>query len=162
MAREVGSAGDLDAQQKAAAARLLSELPTNGLAQVDVTTGGIGARFAGPDGKTVRAAAGARQIVAGRSFVMRDSVWTDVAVRADVKSLDIVAFSDAYFALLRELPEVKAYAGLDMFAIAGDKLTIRVFAAGSKIPAAASGVTKLSDTELAAIVKQFRGVSPKS
>jgi hypothetical protein len=93
---------------------------------------------------------------------MRDSVWTDVAVRADVKSLDIVAFSDAYFALLRELPEVKAYAGLDMFAIAGDKLTIRVFAAGSKIPAAASGVTKLSDTELAAIVKQFRGVSPKS
>lgn len=165
--REVGSAGELDAQQRAAAARML---PTNGLAQVDVTSGGVistargvaGGKADGKEGGKVSGGVGTRQIVAGRSFILRDSVWTDIAIDPSAKSLDIVAFSDAYFALLRELPEVKAYTGLDMFAIAGDKMTIRVLAAGSKIPAAASGVTKLSDTELAAIVKQFRGVSPKS
>src|SRR5439155_23307283 len=42
--------------------------------------------------------------VGGRLFVRRDSVWTDVAHGDSLPVVQVAAFSDAYFALLRALP----------------------------------------------------------
>ena len=60
-------------------------------------------------------------------FKLRGGVWIDQAFGADrapPQSVKVVAFSDAYFALLRERPELTRFAALAdrMRIVAGDTL----------------------------------------
>ncbi len=80
-----------------------------------------------------------------RTFVMRDSVWTDTRYKptADLRVVRVQAFSDGYFALVRAVPDLR-----DMFA-AGD----RVLVAGRSIvvEVTPSGVATLADADVAAV-----------
>src|SRR5256886_6744284 len=60
-----------------------------------------------------RVAGQASRRVGGRLFVRRDSVWTDVAHSDSLPVVRVAAFSDAYFALLRALPELVKPAALE-------------------------------------------------
>src|SRR2546430_2400916 len=60
-----------------------------------------------------RVAGQASRRVGGRLFVRRDSVWTDVAHGDSLPVVRVAAFSDAYFALLRALPELVKPAALE-------------------------------------------------
>ena len=56
--------------------------------------------------------------VAGKTFELRDGVWTDQAFKPEMQSLKIMWGSDAYFALLDALPQAKDYLAL------GEALTV--------------------------------------
>jgi hypothetical protein len=56
--------------------------------------------------------------VAGRTFELRDGVWTDQAYKPEMAALRIQWGSDAYFALPDALPQVK-----DCLAL-GDAVTV--------------------------------------
>jgi|GEM_PF-256328 Ca-activated chloride channel family protein len=80
-----------------------------------------------------------------RTFVMRDSVWTDTRYKpaAGLRVVRVQAFSDAYFALARAVPDLR-----DVFA-AGD----RVLVAGRSVAVEVtpSGVATLADADVAAV-----------
>ena len=139
--REVVQLSQLDSMERAAA----REIPTNGLAQVDVKTGGVAGRLG--ETKTM--------LLAGRSFMLRDSIWTDAGIRAGQKTIDVLAYSDAYFAILRALPELKPYVTLGDVAIGGSAVTVRMHAVRP------GGVMKMTDADVAALVTQFRGAAAK-
>jgi hypothetical protein len=80
-----------------------------------------------------------------RTFVMHDSVWTDTRYKptAGLRVVRVQAFSDAYFALARAVPDLR-----DVFT-AGD----RVLVAGRSIvvEVTPSGVATLADADVAAV-----------
>jgi hypothetical protein len=88
--------------------------------------------------------------VAGRVFVKRGDVWTDAAHQDSLRVVEVAPFSEAYFQLVRALPELAPYLGLgDDIVIAGRRTSIRITAAGAA--AWRSG-------HLDAVVRGFRGV----
>jgi Ca-activated chloride channel family protein len=94
------------------------------------------------------AIAGTRQ-VAGRMFVERDGEWRDVSLAADVKTVTIETFGEAYFELLKRLPELEPYwKAFDDVTIMGSSVAIRV---------AQSGASRMSGAELDRLVREFRG-----
>jgi Ca-activated chloride channel family protein len=85
----------------------------------------------------------------GRLFLKRAGVWTDAALHDSVRIVEITAYSDAYFALVRGLPEIGPCLALgEDIVIAGRGVTLHI---GSR------GVSNLSAKELSAVVKDFRG-----
>src|SRR5260370_35097381 len=50
--------------------------------------------------------------VGGRLFILRDSVWTDLGFKDGQRVVKVAPFSEAYFALLRALPELTKAATL--------------------------------------------------
>ena len=94
--------------------------------------------------------AGARsQQVGGRLFALRDSVWTDIGHAASAGTVTVTPYSDAYFALLRALPElVKAAALEPTVIVAGAKISIKI---------GAGGESSWRAGELEEIVRKFRG-----
>jgi len=87
--------------------------------------------------------------VGGRLFVRRDSVWTDVAHGDSLPVVQVAAFSDAYFALLRALPELVKPAALEpAVLVAGRRVSIKIEAGGK---------STWQDGELARLVREFRG-----
>ena len=68
--------------------------------------------------------------VDGRTFALRDGVWTDLGYRVgnkDVKTIRIKAFSKAYFDLIGALPELRGVFALgDRVAVQGRKVAIVV------------------------------------
>jgi hypothetical protein len=94
------------------------------------------------------AIAGARQI-AGRTFVEREGEWRDVSLAVDVKTVTVEAFGEAYFELLKRLPELEPYwKAIDNVTIMGSGVAIRV---------AESGASRMSGAELDRLVREFRG-----
>ncbi len=91
----------------------------------------------------------AAQTVAGRSFTRQsDGSWKDAGLQSGAKTVRIDPFSDAYFALLRALPELQPYwTAFDHVVVMGRNVAIELTAGGS---------TRLSDAELAGVVQQFR------
>jgi Ca-activated chloride channel family protein len=87
--------------------------------------------------------------VGGRLFVLRDSVWTDIGNADRIPVTAVAAFSPAYFALVRMLPELTPYlsAGEDVL-VAGRRTSIRI---------APQGIESWKVGELAAVVRNFRG-----
>lgn len=70
---------------------------------------------------------GRMQRVGGRVFRLVDGVWTDGIARSNARVLRVRAYSDAYFALLRELPELGAWLGLgDRVRVTGRALVLEV------------------------------------
>ena len=84
----------------------------------------------------------------GRMFVLRDSVWTDIAHGDSLPVVNVAAFSDAYFALLRGLPELAQAATLEpTVVVAGGRVSIKI---------GVSGKTDWASGELAKLVSDFR------
>jgi len=89
------------------------------------------------------------QRVGGRIFVWRDSTWIDIAHGDSLRVVTVAAFSDAYFALLRALPELVQAATLEpAVLVAGRRVSIKIEAGGK---------TTWTDGELERLVREFRG-----
>ncbi|HXY69611.1 MAG TPA: VIT domain-containing protein [Gemmatimonadales bacterium] len=86
----------------------------------------------------------------GRLFVQSDSVWTDASYRDSLKVTVVAPFSDAYFALVRALPEIAPCLSV------GDRVVVAGRRTGVKI--AAGGLTAWRTGELETLVRAFRGV----
>lgn len=79
----------------------------------------------GDDGTTKRAS--------GRTFRLVDGTWTDSGWRADVESVKIRAYSDAWFALASRLPAVREALALgDRVRVAGRAVTIEIGESGAE------------------------------
>ncbi|HXV86306.1 MAG TPA: VWA domain-containing protein, partial [Gemmatimonadales bacterium] len=87
--------------------------------------------------------------VAGRAFQLRNGVWTDATHQAASDIVRIVAFSDAYFALLRRLPELEPWwKEFDRVLVAGKRVSIEIGASGS---------SSLSAQQVEEVARGFRG-----
>ncbi|HKC40929.1 MAG TPA: VWA domain-containing protein, partial [Gemmatimonadales bacterium] len=53
------------------------------------------------------------QRIGGRLFIMRDSTWTDLGHGDSLRVVSIAPYSDAYFALLKALPDLREVAALE-------------------------------------------------
>jgi Ca-activated chloride channel homolog len=90
-----------------------------------------------------------RRIVAGRAFVLLEGVWTDRLHLEETRTVEVQAFSPAYFALLEAIPELRSWwRELSPVLVAGRDLSLR---AGDQ------GATTLPPTEIRRIVREFRG-----
>ena len=86
--------------------------------------------------------------VAGRLFRLGDGVWTDVAHSDTARVVEIDPYSQAYFDVLRRLPELEPYFGaFEKVVVAGQKVSIRVVE---------GGVERMSDYSLRRLVREFR------
>ncbi len=86
--------------------------------------------------------------VGGRLFAWRDSTWTDIAHGDSLHVVTVAAFSDAYFALLRALPELVQPATLEpAVLVAGRRVSVKIETGGK---------TKWRDGELERLVREFR------
>ncbi len=96
-----------------------------------------------------RATLSRTQRVGGRVFVLRDGTWTDIAHGDSLQVVTVEPFSDAYFALLRALPELLKPATLEpAVLVAGRRVSVRIGTGGRETWAAG---------ELARLVRGFRG-----
>jgi Ca-activated chloride channel family protein len=95
------------------------------------------------------ARAAATRRLGNRMFVLRDSTWTDIGHADSSRLVTVAPYSDAYFALLRALPElVKAAALEPAVVVAGQRVSIKI---------GGGGQTSWSTGELEEIVRKFRG-----
>jgi Ca-activated chloride channel family protein len=92
----------------------------------------------------------AARTLAGRVFVRRAGVWTDATHRDSLQVTVVAPYSDAYFALVRALPELVPWlpAGDDML-VAGRRVSIHI---------APAGVSIWREGELERLTRAFRGV----
>ena len=125
-----------EAARKLAGSVSLDAVVVTGYARADSVSG----RGSATENRTRR--------VAGRMFVWRDSVWTDIAHGDSLRVVKVAAFSDAYFALLRALPELVQAATLEpAVLVAGRRASIKIEAGGK---------TEWASGELAKLVSDFR------
>jgi Ca-activated chloride channel family protein len=88
------------------------------------------------------------QRVGGRLFIWRDSTWTDLGHGDSLRVVSVAPYSDAYFALLRAMPELAQAAALDpAVLVAGRRASIKI---------GAGGKTAWRPGELDALVRDFR------
>lgn len=83
----------------------------------------------------------------GRLFILRDSVWTDLAHGDSLPVVSVAPFSDAYFALLRAVPELGPAAAIGPVLVAGRRVSVKIAAGGKEAWRAG---------ELEALVRDFR------
>ena len=87
--------------------------------------------------------------VAGRLFIEKDSIWTDLRHSDSLEVIEIEPFSEAYFELLGRAPELRAYfSAFRQVLVAGDKVSIQVSSGGAE---------HLSPLKLSRLVTDFRG-----
>jgi Ca-activated chloride channel family protein len=92
------------------------------------------------EGKTTRH-------VEGRTFELRDGVWTDARYKADMPKTTIKPFSKAYFDLIEQLPELRpAFALGERVIVAGRSRAIEL---------KDSGASELAPAALAALIKAW-------
>ena len=81
------------------------------------------------------------------TFVLRDSVWTDVRFRKELATLRVQPFSAAYFRLIEALPELReTFAFSERMIVAGRAMAIELSAAGKE---------RLSESDLALIKERW-------
>lgn len=88
------------------------------------------------------------QRVGGRLFILRDSTWTDLNHGDSLRVTSIVPYSEAFFALLKALPDLRDVAALENVLVAGRRASIK-FGEGGK--------TQWNPGELERLVREFRG-----
>jgi len=87
--------------------------------------------------------------VGSKMFRLVDQVWTDLAHRDSMTVTDVAAFSDAYFALARALPEISQYLSIgDQVLIAGRHGSIRI---------TAGGLSAWREGQLQRVIQSYRG-----
>ncbi len=90
-----------------------------------------------------------QRVVAGRIFHEYNGIWTDAGANEQNPVVRIAPFSEAYFAVLRALPELKPYAtAFGTVVIAGERLTIAL---------TADGKATLDRAQISRLVRGFRG-----
>jgi Ca-activated chloride channel family protein len=88
------------------------------------------------------------QRVGGRLFIMRDSTWTDLGHGDSLRVVSIAPYSDAYFALLKALPDLREAAALEpAVLVAGRRASIKIQDGGK---------TRWLPGELERLVRDFR------
>ena len=88
------------------------------------------------------------RVVAGRSFSLVDGVWVDARHEKGKRIVEVEVFSDAYFAVVRALPETAmVLSALRSATIAGREVSIRVGAEGTR---------SINDNDLRRLVAEFR------
>jgi Ca-activated chloride channel homolog len=88
------------------------------------------------------------KLVGGRRFQLDGSLWKDAGHRPNARVVTIEPFSEAYFAVLRQLPELEKYwKELNNVLVAGQRVSVQV----SK-----GGASRLSATELSRLTTEFR------
>ncbi len=108
------------------------------------------AKRAGRDDRSGTAGLRNPVTVHGRLFLDRDGVWTDASHRPTVDLVEVAPFSDAYFALVRAIPEMTPFLTLDGdTVIAGAEISIGI---------TDSGVTTLSPGRVSDTARRFRGL----
>ncbi|HEX2165816.1 MAG TPA: hypothetical protein VHG09_01140, partial [Longimicrobiales bacterium] len=91
--------------------------------------------------------AGSRGI-AGRTFLLRDGMWQDAAHADGNHVIAIAAYSDAYFDVIRALPETAlVLREVDSVLIAGRSVSLKI---------GANGAESLGAAELRDLVEAFR------
>jgi len=89
------------------------------------------------------------QRIGGRLFIMRDSTWTDLGHGDSLRVVSIAPYSDAYFALLKALPDLREVAALEpAVLVAGRRASIKIETGGK---------TRWNPGELERLVRDFRG-----
>ena len=89
------------------------------------------------------------QRIGGRLFIMRDSTWTDLGHGDSLRVVSIAPYSDAYFALLKALPDLREAAALEpAVLVAGRRASIKI---------GTGGKTRWNSGELERLVRDFRG-----
>ncbi len=89
------------------------------------------------------------QRIGGRLFILRDSTWTDLGHGDSLRVVSIAPYSDAYFALLKALPDLREAAALEpAVLVAGRHASIKI---------GAGGKTTFDQGELERLVRAFRG-----
>ncbi len=89
------------------------------------------------------------QRVGGRLFIMRDGTWTDLGHGDSLRVVTITPYSDAYFALLKALPDLRDAATLEpAVLVAGRRASIKI---------GEGGKTSWLPGELERLVREFRG-----
>jgi Ca-activated chloride channel homolog len=89
------------------------------------------------------------QRIGGRLFIMRDSTWTDLGHSDSLRVVSIAPYSDAYFALLKALPDLREAAALEpAVLVAGRRVSVKIVEGGK---------TRWNPGELERLVKEFRG-----
>lgn len=97
----------------------------------------------------VHEATAAPKLVAGRFFVERDGIWTDLGHKPSGKTVHIEPYGPAYFALLEAVPELRPYwSAFEHSIVAGHGVAFKV---------APGGVRNLSREEVRRLVREFRG-----
>ena len=102
----------------------------------------------GFDGARARSGINPTQRVGGRLFIMRDSTWTDLGHGDSLRVVSIAPYSEAYFALLKALPDLRDAAALENVLVAGRRASIKI---------EAHGKTRWNPGELERLVREFRG-----
>jgi Ca-activated chloride channel family protein len=89
------------------------------------------------------------QRIGGRLFIMRDSTWTDLGHGDSLHVVRIAPYSEAYFALLKALPDLREAAALEpAVLVAGRRASIKI---------GVGGKTQWNPGELERLVREFRG-----
>ncbi len=89
------------------------------------------------------------RVAAGRMFVLRDSVWTDVTHHDSLSVVEIEAYSTTYFELLRSLPELeRVFKLFDNVLVAGASTSIKIVSTNAPAVLGAA---------LERLVREFRG-----
>jgi Ca-activated chloride channel family protein len=88
------------------------------------------------------------QRIGGRLFIMRDSTWTDLGHGDSLRVVRIAPYSEAYFALLKALPDLREAAALEpAVLVAGRRASIKI---------GEGGKTRWLPGELERLVRDFR------
>jgi Ca-activated chloride channel homolog len=100
------------------------------------------------DVRRTRSGGNPTQRVGGRLFIWRDSTWTDLGHGDSLRVVTVAPYSDAYFALLRAMPDLGQAAALEpAVLVAGRRASIKIEAGGK---------TAWRPGELDALVRDFR------
>jgi Ca-activated chloride channel family protein len=103
----------------------------------------------GFDGTRAHSGINPTQRVGGRLFIMRDSTWTDLGHGDSLRVVSIAPYSEAYFALLKALPDLREAAALEpAVLVAGKRASIKIEEGGK---------TRWNPGELERLVREFRG-----
>ncbi|TFG54253.1 MAG: VWA domain-containing protein [Gemmatimonadales bacterium] len=101
------------------------------------------------EGDAVNAREAQVRRVAGRLFVRHGATWTDARHSDSLTVIEVAPFSDAYFALVRALPEIRPYLSTDgSVLVAGRQVSIKF---------AAAGLESMSERRINQVVRMFRG-----
>src|SRR5437762_373975 len=99
--------------------------------------------------RRARAGINPTQRIGGRLFILRDSTWTDLGHGDSLRVVSIAPYSDAYFALLKALPDLREAAALEpAVLVAGRRASIKIETGGK---------TRWNPGELERLVRDFRG-----
>ena len=132
------------AVSKSSQARTLS-----GAAHLDAITVTAVDAAALDDMRRSRSGINPTQRVGGRLFILRDSTWTDLGHGDSLHVVTVAPYSEAYFALLRALPDLLQAAALEPAVLmAGRHASIKIEGRGK---------TRWLPGELERLVRDFRG-----